>query len=81
MSLSLYPFTLAVTGLSFDNDDEIDALHPNCADAIVTHHGKNVFIEFDREHNNYIDAVINAILDVEKKPTHCSCDFGRQQQQ
>jgi hypothetical protein len=66
MSQHTYKFSLAVTGLCFENDDQINALHPNCADAIITRHNRNVFIEFERTDASYQAAVLHAILDVEK---------------
>ena len=63
--LQTFEFTLIVSGISEINDDVESAVYRVCDDALLgMQHGK-VFLDFARESDSMISAIVSAIRDVE----------------
>lgn len=64
--MSLFNFTLTLSGVTSDTPDLEDALFAaGCDDALVCFYGTAVYLEFDREGDNLAKAVLSAIKDTE----------------
>lgn len=65
-TVSLYNFTLVLSGVNADTPGLEDALYESgCGDALICFYGKSVYLEFDREAKSLDDAIESAIHHVE----------------
>ncbi|MDJ1653064.1 DNA-binding protein [Raoultella sp. Ech2A] len=64
--MTLYNFTLTLSGVSAHTPDLEDALYrAGCADALVCFYGTAVYLEFDRESESLERAILSAIDNIE----------------
>ncbi|MEX6158233.1 helix-turn-helix transcriptional regulator [Providencia manganoxydans] len=64
--MTLYNFTLMLSGVNIDTPRLEDALYESgCSDALVCFYGKSVYLEFDREAQSLDKAIESAIDNIE----------------
>ncbi len=64
--MTLYHFALTLGGVTADTAGLEDALYAaGCDDALICFYGKAVYLEFDRESDNFAHAICSAISDIE----------------
>lgn len=64
--MTLYHFALTLGGVTADTTGLEDALYAaGCDDALICFYGKAVYLEFDRESENFAHAICSAISDIE----------------
>ncbi|MGP3165113.1 helix-turn-helix transcriptional regulator [Serratia marcescens] len=64
--MTLFNFSLTLDGVTADTTGLEDALHAaGCDDALICFYGKTVYLEFDRESDNFAHAICSAISDIE----------------
>mgnify|MGYP001112674886 FL=1 len=64
--MTLFHFSLTLDGVTADTTGLEDALHSaGCDDALICFYGKTVYLEFDRESDNFAHAICSAISDIE----------------
>lgn len=64
--MTLYNFTLTLSGVTSDTPGLEDALFTaGCDDALVCFYGTAVYLEFDRESETLVQAVLTAVRDIE----------------
>lgn len=64
--MTLYNFTLMLSGVNIDTPRLEDALYESgCSDALVCFYGKSVYLEFDREAQSLDEAIESAIDNIE----------------
>ena len=68
--MNTYNFSIVVGGVSILNDDDMEAasdmlFEAGCDDGLVLTCNTTLYIDFDREAENYEDAVSSAIKDIE----------------
>ncbi|QWA10904.1 DNA-binding protein [Sodalis ligni] len=61
-----YHFSLTLAGVTSETPELEDSLFASgCDDGLVCFYGKSVYVEFDRESENFAKAVLSAINDIE----------------
>ncbi|CAI2504594.1 Uncharacterised protein [Serratia proteamaculans] len=64
--MTVYNFSLALTGVTAETPDLEDALYRSgCDDGLICFYGKAVHVEFDRESDSFANAILSAISDIE----------------
>ena len=66
-NLATFEFTLLVSGVSEITDSLADAMYQaGCSDALFGVHNGQVYLDFSRESDSLIKAIVTAIQDVER---------------
>lgn len=69
--MSLYNFTLTLSGVTAETEGLEDALFKSgCDDALICFYGTAVYLEFDRESDSLMHAVLTAINNIESAGIH-----------
>lgn len=64
--MTVYNFTLTISGINLDTEGHEDALfEAGCDDALLSYYGKAVYLEFEREASSLHEAIASAIADIE----------------